>query len=170
MTARVHDISAIRDFRPHLVRFAEELESALQTMFLEIQKGFEWIEHEQPRYWTSESRKAYDAVASTRVAFTSCQMRTVAGRKSSCIEEKIAHDKAKQRLAHCQQQMEHVKLWSIKLRHESDEFRGRLAGLRRLLDRDIPQALARLEKIVSTLEAYAEVQRPLTGEASGAST
>jgi hypothetical protein len=87
-------------------------------------------------------------------------MRTVAGRRSSCIEEKVAYEKAKRRLAHCQEQIDRVRRWSIKIHHEVDEFRGRLAALRRLLDCEIPQALAFLENSAQALEAYAEMTRP----------
>lgn len=164
MPVNVRSLAEIRDFRAHLLRFVEELEGALQTMLMELQRGTEWIEHDRPHYWTSQTRKAYDAVASTRTAFNTCQMRTVAGRKSSCIEEKVAWDRAKRRLAHCQEQIENVKRWLVKLNHEGDEFRGRLAGLRRLLDADIPQALARLERTVEILEKYAEMAPPPPGD------
>jgi hypothetical protein len=160
MTANIRDIDVLRAFRAQLMRFAESLEGVLESMQMETHRVFEWIEHDRPQYWTIETRKAFDLVASTRTAFTTCQMRTVAGRRSSCIEEKVAYEKAKRRLAHCQEQIDRVRRWSIKIHHEVDEFRGRLAALRRLLDCEIPQALAFLENSAQALEAYAEMTRP----------
>lgn len=162
MAANVRDINVIRDFRVRLIRFAEELEGALQAMQTETQRSHDWIEHDRPHYWTVQLRVAFDLVAATRSALTTCQMRSVAGHRPSCIEEKQAYNKAKRRLQHCQEQIERVKRWSIKIRHDTDEFRGRMASLRRLLDQDIPQALAFLDRSAAILEQYAEIARPTT--------
>ncbi len=160
MSAHVRDLEAIRRFRVSLLKFAEELEKSLQAMFLEVQHGLEWIEHDRPHYWTMQTRKAFDLVASTRTALNTCQMRTVAGRRPSCIEEKLAHDKAKRRLQHCQEQTEHLKRWVVKIHHDCDEFHGRLSRLRRLLETEIPKAVALLERTTAILEAYAEIAPP----------
>lgn len=160
MSANVRDIEAIRKFRASLLKFADELDKALQAMFLEVQHGLEWIEHDRPHYWTLQTRKAFDFVASTRTALTTCQMRTVAGRRPSCIEEKVAYDKAKRRLEHCQEQGERIKRWVVKIHHDCDEFHGRLSRLRRLLESDIPGAVALLERTIASLEAYAEIAPP----------
>lgn len=160
MSVQVRDIDAIRRLRLQLMRFAEELEGALQSMQQEVQKSFEWIDHEAPHYWTNQIRRAYDLVASTRMEFESCRMRSVAGQRSACIEEKQAFERAKRRLQHCQEQKERVRQWSQKVHHAADEFRGRLSAVRRLLDVDIPEALAYLSNTVSILEKYAEIERP----------
>lgn len=163
MTANVRDIDAIREFRTALIEFIEETTGALEVMTMEMQRVKAWIEQEQPQYWTIQTRKAFDKIAETRVALNRCQMRTVAGQRSSCIEEKQAFAAAKRRLQHCHDQVEVVKRWGMKLRHEADEFRGRLAGVRRMLETDLPRALALLEKTASVLEAYAEIPPPESG-------
>lgn len=160
MSARVHDIEAIRQFRVRLMQFAEEIEGALQSMQIELQRAFEWVEQDRPHYWANQVRVAYDQVAATRTAYQLCRLKTVAGHRSSCIEEKVAHEKAKRRLEHSQEQVTRVRNWSIKLRHDVDEFRGRMTSLRRLLDIDIPQALAQLDQTATILEQYADISRP----------
>lgn len=166
MSANVRDIESLQSFRAALIKFADELASVLDGIQIEIQRSVAWIEQDRPFYWNVQSRKAYDQVANTRTALTTCQMRTVAGRRPSCIEEKVAYDKAKRRLQHCQDQIKHVQSWATKLRRESDEFRGRLAPLQRLLEGDIPKMVGLLERMMTILEAYAEVARPTTGSTS----
>ncbi len=160
MSANVRDIDAIRAFRAALIIFAEDAETAIQLMLMEAQKTLGWIDHDAPFYWKTQTRKAYDQVASSRVSYENCRMRTVAGHRSTCIEEKQAFEKAKRRLQHCLDQTELVRKWANTLRHETDEFRGRLAGLQKLLSADIPKAIALLEKTTSLLESYAEMTRP----------
>jgi hypothetical protein len=168
MSANIRDIEALHNFRAKLMRFAEEVDGSLQTLHLETRRAIEWIEFDCPHYWTAQMRKSFDLVASTRTALTTCQMRTVAGRRSSCIEEKVAYDRAKRRLQHCQEQIEQIKRWAQKIRHDSEEFQGRLTALRRLLDQDIPQALAWLERSSAALERYADLSRPAGNDSAPA--
>ena len=84
-------------------------------------------------------------------------MRTVAGRHPSCIEEKEALTAARRRLEFCQHQIELVKRWGVKLRHEADELRGRMAGVQRLAESDLTKSMALLANLVESLERYAGI-------------
>lgn len=160
MSANIRDIQVVREFRAALIEFMEEASSALESMSMELRRAVAWIEQDRPHYWVNQVRKGFDKVAETRVALNRCQMRTVAGQRSSCIEEKQAFAKAKARLQHCHDQVESVKRWAVKLRHDGNEFHGRLAGLQRLIESDLPRACALLEKTAEILEAYAEMPPP----------
>lgn len=152
----VRDIPAIRDFRAAVQMFLDEANAALQAIQRELQRAFDWVDHDRPHYWQGQLRRGFDLVAQTRIALTTCQMRTVAGRRPSCIEEKQAHDAAKRRLQHCQEQIERVRKWGIKIHHDADELRGRLATLTRCLEQDIPKLIALLDRTVTILDAYSE--------------
>ena len=155
--ANVRSIPAIRAFRAAGQVFLDEANGSLDMIALELQRAFEWIEHDRPQYWQIQQRKAFDLVAQTRTQLETCLMRTVAGRRPSCIEEKQAHAAAKRRLEHCREQIERVKRWSVKLHHEGNEFRGRMSSLRRTLDQDVPKLLALLQRSAEILEKYAEI-------------
>ena len=160
MSANIRDIQVVREFRAALLEFIDEANSALEVMSMELQRAMAWIEQDRPHYWTNQVRRGFDLVSETRSALDRCQLRTVEGQRSSCIEEKQNFAKAKTRLQHCHEQIENVKRWSVKLRHEGNEFRGRLAGLKRLIDSDLPKACALLEQTAEVLERYAELPPP----------
>ncbi|MFV0445893.1 MAG: hypothetical protein ACK5Q5_20130 [Planctomycetaceae bacterium] len=168
-SANVRSIPAIRDFRAATQVFLEEAVASLDMIRLELQRAFEWIEHERPQYWQMQQRRAFDLVASTRTALETCLMRTVAGRQPSCIEEKQAHAAAKRRLEETRERIERVKRWGIKLHHEANEFRGRVANLGRTLEQDLPQLLALLDRSATILEAYAEISAASPEEIAGSS-
>ncbi|MFG0333934.1 MAG: hypothetical protein ACF8TS_11275 [Maioricimonas sp. JB049] len=159
-SAHVTSIAALRDFKVALQEFQDEAGLAVSALQLEAQRALEWCEHDRPAYWTREGRRAFDTVAETRAALNTCQMRTVAGRRSSCIEEKQAFEKAKRRLQHCQEQVERTRRWAVRLRHVCDEFRSHLGTTQRAFDGEIPRTLALLERMLTALEAYAEVAPP----------
>lgn len=163
--AKVTSIEAVKEFAPALAVLQEELKGVLSSVQIEMQRAIEWIEQDRPRYWQVQLKRAFDKVAESRTALTTCQMRTVAGRRPSCIEEKQALDAAKRRLEFCQEQIERVKRWGVKIRHEADELRGRLAGCQRLAESDITKSMALLANIVESLERYAGIfQAPSSGE------
>ncbi|MEZ6065319.1 MAG: hypothetical protein R3B90_06335 [Planctomycetaceae bacterium] len=163
MSANVRSIEAIRDFRATVQKFAEEVEGALEAVQIELQRAFDWIEHDRPHYWQLQTRRGFDLVAQTRVALSTCQMRKVAGRQPSCIEEKQACAAAKRRLEHCQQQIERVKHWNVKIHHDANEFRGRMGTFQRSLGQELPKLIALLTRTIDVLERYADVL-PSDGE------
>lgn len=160
---QVTSIEAVKDFAPALANMQEELKAVISSLQIEMQRAISWVEQDRPRYWQTQVKRAFDKVAETRTALTTCQMRTVAGRHPSCIEEKVAHANAKRRLEFCQDQINVVKKWAVKIHHEADELRGRMAGVQRLAESDITKSLALLANIVESLERYAGIyQGPIS--------
>ncbi len=155
-SVKVTSIEALESLRSSLKKFDDEAISAVRAMMLTLQKAIDWVEIDRPAYWKTQTKLAFDRVSATRTALSACQMRTVAGRHPSCIEEKVACEKAKRRLQFCQEQIERVKKWGVKVRHEADEFRGRIAGLQKSLDADVPQMTELLSRTIAALAAYVE--------------
>lgn len=159
--ANVRSLDAIREFRAALVVFLGQVGDALLALQEQVFVAVDWVENEQPRYWDREVLRAYDQVAEARVALETNRLRKEAfGHRPSLVEEKQALEAAKRRLAYCQQKVEVVKQAGISLRHEADEFLGRLASLQRLVEGDLPKMIGLLERMLAALESYAE-----TGEA-----
>ncbi len=154
---QVTSIEVVQEFAPTLAVLQEELKAVLSAVQIEMQRAIGWIEQDRPRYWQTQLKRAFDKVAETRTSLTTCQMRTVAGRHPSCIEEKVAHAAAKRRLEFCQEQIELVKRWGVKLHHEADELRGRMAGCQRLAESDLTKSMALLANVVESLERYAGI-------------
>jgi hypothetical protein len=169
-SANVTSIAAIREFRAALVQFADEAASALDSMSTQIHRALDWVEHEQPPYWQQQIKAAFDEVAHTRVRLDACLLRTVAGQRPSCIEEKQDHRKARQRLEYCRQMVPKVKAWGVKFRHEADEYRGRMGNLTRMIEVELPRMIALIEGTVAALEKYADIAaEPLEQTANAAS-
>jgi hypothetical protein len=161
MRANVLSIPALRDLKAGVLLFQQETQGGLEAAQMELHKLIAWIEEDRPAYWQAQTRRAFDQVAATRAALASCQMRTVAGHRPSCIEEKKAHQRARQRLEDCHEKLKRVQQWAVKLQREVDEFRARISAARQLVDDGLPRTLAVLDRSIDALEAYAEVPAPL---------
>jgi len=156
--ANVKSIEAIRSFRVALIKFAEKVTDAVESMKDQVFHAVSWVELEQPRHWHQQELTAYDRVSEARIQLDVSKMRKeTADFRPSLIEEKQALQAAKRRLEYCRQKVQLVKAAAYKVRHEADEFQGRLGQVERLLETDLPNMIALLERMVSSLEAYAEV-------------
>ena len=58
--------------------------------------------------------------------------------------------------------------WNVKIHRTADEYAIRVARLDRILNHDVPQLLALLERMITALESYATSEiRSTQGTASG---
>jgi hypothetical protein len=156
-SANVRSLDALRVFKAALDKFAEGAGNGLLALQMELDRAVDWIEHDRPKYWARQVQIGYHKVAEARTALATCRARRVAGRPLACLDEKIALRKAQQRLAHAEEMVKVVNRWRNKLRHESNEYRGRIGQLQRCLESDLPRMLAMLERMSSSLEAYVSV-------------
>ena len=164
--ANVHSVDAVRDVRLALISFQERANSALDELRTKIDRTLAWLEQDRPMYWRDQERRAYDRVAGARIAYETCKMKTVGGRHPECIEEKVAFQRARERLEFCKVKIEVVRRWSNEAARQVDEFRGRCSPLKTCLDQDVPNVVAMLARMLDALDAYADIQNPSSGEAS----
>ncbi|MBI1310683.1 hypothetical protein GC176_05185 [bacterium] len=156
--ANVKSIEAIRNFRVALIRFTEKVADAVESMKDQVFHAVSWVELEQPRHWHQQELTAYDRVSEARIQLEVSKMRKeTADFRPSLIEEKQALRAAKRRLEYCRQKVQLVKAAAFKVRHEADEFQGRLGQVDQVLETDLPNMIAMLERMLTALEAYAEV-------------
>ena len=153
--ARLLDADVLTDFRAALATFEDEARGVLDSVGRKTSGTLRWLDDEAPLYWAQSQRKASDAISSARTALDMCKMRTVAGHRSSCIEEKQALARAKDREEFCHAQRNRVRGVAHAARHSVDELAGRLSQLERWLDGDLPKLQARLHRTAKAIEAYA---------------
>jgi hypothetical protein len=82
----------------------------------------------------------------------------IADERPSCAEERAALKRAQARLAYCEQKSERVRHWQQTLRHELFEYEGRISQLVKVVEIDVPQSIAVLNKILRYLEEYHAVR------------
>lgn len=156
--ANVQSIEAIRDFRSSLIVFAQHVNESLESMKEQVFYAVDRIESESPRYWHQQELKSFDGISEARVQLETGKMRKqMDGFRPSLIEEKKALETAKKRLTYCQEKVRLVKATAVKVRHEADEFQGRMSQLERLVEYDLPKMVGLLDGMLKALEAYAEV-------------
>jgi hypothetical protein len=152
--ANVQSSEAIETVRQSLVLFAHQVSDALTELSTEMRRVLEWLEHDRPRYWKTQLRRAHDQVHEAQQALHRCLMFPIAGERPSCYEERAALKNAQARLAYCQEKAERVRHWQRTVQHELFEYEGQISQLVRAVEMDVPQAIGVLNRVLRQLEEY----------------
>lgn len=154
-SAHVTSLDALDRLRDALVLFGHQASEAVAGLNTEMRRAGEWIEHDRAAFWKERVRRGWEEVAQARTNLERCRMFKVADRQPACDEEKQAFARAKQRLDTAQRKIESVKHWGREVTHAAHEFQGQAGSLARVLEADLPRAVATLERMQRALRAYA---------------
>jgi hypothetical protein len=167
--AEVKSIETLAFVKAALAAFGHETGQSLAEVELQAQRVVDWICIEQAAYWKMEVRRAADGVNQAMKDLQHCRTyKKVGDNTPACSEEKKALEKAKKRLVRAEQKAEAVRRWAPVVRQQFQETGVRLTRFREVIDIDCPKAMARLERMLVSLDHYAHTMAPQPG--AGAAT
>jgi hypothetical protein len=166
--ADVKSIDTLAFVKTAFAAFAHESGQALAEVEIQGQRAVEYICVDRAAYWKAEIRRMSDLVNKAIKDLEHCRtFKKVGDNTPSCIEEKKALDKARQRLARAEQKAEAVRRWTPVVQQQFREACVRLVRFREVIDVDCPRAMAQLERMLKALDAYRQVTGPTDGSGTG---
>jgi len=159
--AEVNSIDTLAFVKAALVAFGHETGQSLSEVEMQAQRMVDWICIEQAAYWKTEVRRAADGVNQAMKDLQHCRtFKKVGDNEPSCIEEKKALEKAKKKLARAEEKAEAVRRWAPVVRQQFQETGVRMTRFREVIDVDCPKAVARLERMLVSLDHYTHTSAP----------
>ncbi len=160
--AKVSSFAMLRRFRASLMTFASVASGALDEAGADLEGTILWLRGDQYRYWKNQVRACTERFVRAKLALKQREVldRALAGSRSSCVDERKAVAVAQRRLREAENKLQQVKLWNRQLEKESLDFRGATQRLISAVETDIPNACARLDKMLDSLEAYVALAPP----------
>jgi hypothetical protein len=163
--ADVKSIDILAFLKGAFASFAHETGQAVAEVEIQGQRAVDWITVDRAAHWKAEVRRMNEVVNKAIKDLEHCRtFKKVGDNTPSCIEEKKALDKARQRLARAEEKAEAVRRWTPVVQQQFREAGVRLVRFREVIDVDCPRAMAQLERMLKALDAYREVASP-TGDA-----
>ena len=159
-SANVKSLDAVRLFAAAVHNFREEAKLCITRLEIESRKIINWLERDRPAFWKREAETCDRKLAEARVMLHTCRMRRVGDFRPTCFEEQKRVEHCKQQLKFAQQQLGVVKHWTIVAQQESEEYYGRAVQLVQMLEHDVPQLIALLNRVIENLDSYNKVQLP----------
>ena len=153
--ARVQSVDALKHFRVALWKFAELANVAIGDAESEVQRTVSWLQGEQQQFWQGQIRKRHEIVNRCKDAVRQKQLfKDSTGRTNSAVDELKALGIAQKRLAEAEQKLLNTKRHSAKLQKEMHMYKGAMQGFATAVASDLPNAVATLDRMVQSLEAY----------------
>lgn len=154
-TARVQSIDGLKHFRVALWKFAEAANVALGDAEGEVQRTLSWLQGEQQQFWAGQIRKRHEHVNRCKDAVRQKKLfKDSTGRTQSAVDEEKALGIAMKRLDEAEQKLLNTKRHSSKLQKEMHMYKGAVQTFATIVASDMPNAVASLDRMIHSLEAY----------------
>lgn len=152
---KVADVETIARFRAALVQAAETFGLALEEAEGDVERTIMWLETERPDTWRKRIRKAQDDVVACKSAlYRKQEIKATPEARPSVVDERKALDRAQKRLEHAEEKLRATKRWSHELPRQMAIFKGALAGMHVLLDREVPRMNSLMRRMEEHLDEY----------------
>jgi hypothetical protein len=159
--ADVKSLDTLAFVKAALAAYAHETSGSLDEIELEGRKAVDYITVDQAAYWKAEVRRCGDLVNQAIKDLEHCRaFKKVGDNQPACAEEKKNLEKARAKLANAEQKAEAVRRWTPLVLQQYRETCVRLVHFREVVDVDCPRAIARVEQMLKSLEAYGQVSGP----------
>ena len=153
--ARVLDITAIERFKAGLAEFGETVKIGLYEADNEIERAMIWLERDRIPHWRRQMQVRNEEVATAKSALFRKQMQgNDKDGRPSVVDEKIALERAKHRLKNADERHRACRSWRNRLGQEFAIFKGHVQGLAAVAEREVPETIALMDRMLVNLEAY----------------
>jgi hypothetical protein len=153
--ANVISVDVLQRLRAAMVRCHEDMGLVLAEADSEVDRAVVWVERERVMHWRSRIQRLGEQVNDARSALF--RKETVTSSKDSrpsVIDEKKALERARAMLADAEQRLQRSRSWSVSLPRDQALYKGGTAALASMVERELPAAIAALERMSRALEAY----------------
>ena len=155
--ARVHSIDVLQRSRPALVTFVDECTAALVSAEADAARVVMRIRGEREPYWKKQIRVREDELKSAKGELAMKKIMRDADDARSDVDQVKAVNKARRRVEEAQEKHRLCRQWARKLEKEQSDFRGQVSALKRVLEMDMPRAIAELDRMALALEDYTNI-------------
>ena len=160
--AKVTSLDALREFKASIAEFAELAGLALSEAQSDVQRTIWWLQHDQAAHWQREIKKRTEKLNQAKAELFKKQLESNDTRTSAVVERKNV-TRAQNALDEADEKLKRVKKWHQILEREQLLFRAGCGQVSGAVAGDLPVALGRMDKMISSLEAYISIPAPAFG-------
>ena len=153
--ADIESMDVLKDFRTRFLAFENLCRNALMGIDGDVKQTQEWLGSQQIPFLERLSRKCEEAVNKAQSDLSEAKWReSHAGAKSSGIDERKALEKAKRRKEETEAKLDAARRWRTVMQQSIGKMSAPCNVLSNLLAHMTPLAVARLDKMLDSLEDY----------------
>lgn len=155
-SANVGSVDTLKKLRGSLCTFAHIASAALEEADSDIQRTLMWLKQDRYLYWKTEARNRSEQFARAKLELNRKKDTEASplGGTYSWIDEKKAVAVAKRALEEAEQKIKNIQRWVPQLERQAYSFRGVSQSVKGLVDVEVPNSCALLDRMIDSLEAY----------------
>ncbi len=158
--AKVTSLEVLLQFKAALIEFSEAVQLSLGEANSDVNRVQGWLRNDRINYWKQQIRHRNNRLADAKSELMRAEISSSDTRASAVVERKLV-EKWKRQVAEAEQKVQNIKQWSMKLDREIPIFKGRCQSLARIMEGDLPKALAKLDRLSTALEKYVKIAPPV---------
>ena len=158
--ADVQSIDALKEFRVALALFSEDVLQALGGVDTELKRTAQWVHHDRRTYWQEQIKRRREQVTMAQSEVFRRKLQKTSDYTPAMSEQKELLRKAEAALQDAELRLGLVKKWETAIQQTLLEYHSTTARIKNLSAGDIPRAIALLERMIVSLEAYVNVSSP----------
>ncbi len=166
--ARVTNLDVLREVRGALITFASDVNLALSEVDSDAQKLAHWLRTEAPMYWQRQVRERQELLTRAKSDLYRKQIAPVGDITPGATDEKVNLARAKSRLEEAERKLAAVKRWANVVEHEYVLYKAAAQPISDLVGREVPVAVAQLDRMATALEGYTQIAPPPSAETTPA--
>lgn len=155
--ARVQSTQALLEAKAAIIEFIEVVKSTLASVESDINRVDQWVNSQQPAHWKHEVRKREEAVQRCKLEIERKRLIQAPEPASVVFEQKMLA-RAKVHLDQAKVRQEATRRWAIAFEKQAFMAKSGTRALQDAIQVHLPQSIALLERMVSSLESYAAIR------------
>ena len=153
-TANITSLDAIETFRAGMVVYLGKARPLLEEISGEIIRTRQWIEDDQRRHWENQLRLRSRKLEEARAELFNA---TLSKLSTTTALSQMAVQRADRSVRECEDKLKMIRKWSRELENRTGPLIKQIEQFKTYLATDMAQAMAYLERVMTTLEAYASI-------------
>jgi hypothetical protein len=153
--ANVRSIEALESVRLAMVECLDALGTALSEAQGEVGKAIDWVHGDRVPHWHRRVQRLAEEVNSARsLLFRKETVTSSKDSKPSVVDERKALARAKAMVEDAEDRGRRSKAWANAMPREQAILKRGLSALEVMVERELPQAIAMLGRMIEALEGY----------------
>jgi hypothetical protein len=157
--AKVRSVDAIEAFRSTLILFLTKAKPTLEEIVSEVTRTRLWVENDQKTFWQKEMKVRHRELEQAQGELFSARLSRI---DTPSAAQQMAVQRATRAIRHAEDKLHILKKWDRELETRTEPMLKLVEQLHGFLTTDMGKAVAYLNNIIQTLQAYAEVG-PVSG-------
>jgi hypothetical protein len=155
-TANITSSDAIAAFRAALIVFLSKVRPLLEETSGEIVRVRQWVEEDQRRHWDNQFRLRWRKLEEARAELFTATLSKL--QEASSLHH-MAVQRADKAVRECETKRVILKKWSRDLEDKTEPLLKQASQFETFLTTEMPRAIAYLDRVIESIEAYAEIKK-----------